>query len=63
MINMDENTTKIILAIIGIVTILVSGALISIKRIKKRESKNSISNITIKGNRNKLVGGNDNSKN
>jgi len=59
----EENTTKIILAIIAFLTVLISGALISIKKTKKRSSKNTLSNITINGSRNKVVGGDDNSRN
>ena len=61
--NFEESTTKIILAVIAFLTFLVSGAIISIKKSKKRSSKNTISNISINGDDNKIVGGDDNSNN
>lgn len=60
---MDENYTKIILAVIAVIATIVGGALISIKKSKKRTNKVNQENITIKGNKNKVVGGDDNSKN
>lgn len=59
----DENTTKIGLGIIALVTVIVSGALITIKKTKKKNTRNSISNIDISGNNSKVVGGDDNSNN
>lgn len=59
----DENTIKIVLGIIALVTVIVSGALITIKKTKKKTTRNSISNIDISGNNSKVVGGDDNSKN
>lgn len=55
----DSNSAKIIIALLSLLTVIVSGALISIKKIRKKNSKNKISNIQIKGERNKVVGGDD----
>ncbi|CAL2061989.1 hypothetical protein [Tenacibaculum sp. 190524A05c] len=59
---MEDNTTKIIIAVIALVTAIIGGALISINKSRKRNTKSSQDNITIKGNNNKVVGGDDNSK-
>ncbi|WP_196888230.1 hypothetical protein [Aureivirga sp. CE67] len=61
--NFDENTTKIIIALIAVLTIIVSGALITIKKTKKRTTKNSFTNVNVSGNDSKIVAGDDNSKN
>lgn len=61
--NLDDNTTKIILGLIALLTVIVSGALISIKKIRKRNTRNTISNVKITGNNSKVVGGDDNSRN
>lgn len=61
--NFDENATKIILGIIALLTVIVSGALITIKKTKKRTTRNTISNVDISGDNSKVVGGDDNSKN
>jgi hypothetical protein len=61
--NLDDNTTKIIIAIITVITVIMGGAFISIRKTRKNKSKNSISNINISGNNSKVVGGDDNSKN
>ncbi len=58
----DENTTKIILAIVGIVTIALGGSWIAIRKSKKRTNTVSQKNITITG-KGKVVGGDDNSIN
>jgi LPXTG-motif cell wall-anchored protein len=55
---MDDNTTKIILGVIAIITALVGGALYS----KKRRNKVKQTDIKIKGDKNRIVGGDDNSK-
>ena len=60
--NFDENTTKIVLGIIALLTVIVSGALITIKKTKKKNTRNTISNIEISGDNSKVVGGDDNSK-
>lgn len=60
---MDENTTKIIIAIVALLTAIISGALISINKSRKRSSKSSQDNIHIQGNDNKVIGGDDKSKN
>ncbi len=54
---MEENTTKIIIGIIALITALIGGALYS----KKRTNKVTQSNIKIKGKKNKIVGGDNNS--
>ena len=59
---MEEHTTEIIIAIIGLLTVIIGGALISIKKSKKRNQKSQQDNITIKGKENKIIGGDDNSK-
>ena len=61
--NLDENTTNLILAIIALLTVIVSGALITIKKTRKRNTKNTISQIHFAGSKNKVVGGDDNSTN
>lgn len=59
--SLDDNTTKIILAIIAVISILVSGAFVSIKKNKSR--KHIIKNIEVKGHNSKIVGGDDHSVN
>lgn len=59
---MEDNTTKIIIAIITLVTAIIGGALISINKSRKRNTKTKQDNIKIKGNKNKVIGGDDNSK-
>lgn len=54
---MEDNITKIILGAIALVSALIGGALYS----KKRYNKVDQSKIKIKGNKNKIVGGDDNS--
>ncbi len=54
---MEDNTTKIILGIITIIVALVGGALYS----KKRSNKVKQTKIKIKGNKNTIVGGDNNS--
>jgi glucose uptake protein GlcU len=60
---MEDNTTKIIIAVITLVTVIIGGALISINKSRKRNTKTNQRNIKIKGNQNKVIGGDDNSKN
>ena len=59
--NFDENSTKIILGLIALLTVIISGALITIKKTKKRSTRNTISNVKISGNNSKIVGSDDNS--
>lgn len=59
---MEDNTTEIIIAVIALITAIIGGALISINRSKKRNTKSSQDHIKIKGNKNKVIGGDDNSK-
>lgn len=54
--------TEIIIAVIGLLTVVVGGALISINKSKKRNQKTNQENIMIKGKKNKVIGGDDNSK-
>ena len=60
--TLDENTTKIILAIAGILTVAVGGSWIAIRKSKKRSNTVRQENITISGS-GKVVGGDDNSTN
>lgn len=60
---MEDNTTEIIIAVIALVTAIIGGAFISINKSKKRNTKSSQDNIQIKGDKNKVIGGDDNSKN
>ncbi|WP_299221250.1 hypothetical protein [uncultured Aquimarina sp.] len=59
---MEDNTTKIIIAVIALVTAIIGGALISINKSRKRNTKTNQDNIKIKGKKNKVIGGDDNSK-
>ena len=61
--NFDDNVTKIILGLITLITVIAGGALISIKKTRKSNSKKAISNVNISGHNSKVVGGDDNSKN
>lgn len=58
-----STTAQIILAIIGLLTVLAGGALISKKISKKRNTKSFQSNIKMSGTGNKVIGGDDNSAN
>tara|TARA_E500000318_G_C3448263_1_gene167778 strand:+ start:105 stop:287 length:183 start_codon:yes stop_codon:yes gene_type:complete len=60
---MEDNTVKVILAILTIIATVVGGALISIRKTKKRNTKSNQENININGDGNKIIGGDDNSKN
>ena len=59
---MEDSTIKIIIAVITLLTVIIGGALISINKSRKRNTKSSQDNIKIKGNKNKVIGGDDNSK-
>ncbi|MBU2928858.1 hypothetical protein [Winogradskyella psychrotolerans] len=59
---MEDNTTKIIIAVIALITAIIGGALISINKSRKRNTKTKQDNIKIKGDKNKVIGGDDNSK-
>jgi len=59
--NLDNNTTQIIIAIITLFAAILGGTLISKKVIQKKSSKNKISKVNIFGNNSKIVGGDDNS--
>ncbi|GGC55315.1 hypothetical protein GCM10011387_06170 [Pedobacter quisquiliarum] len=58
----DENTTKIILAVIGVVVVALGSSLITIRKIRKRNNTVRQENITITGT-GKIVGGDDKSTN
>jgi hypothetical protein len=60
--NMEDNTTKIIITIIALVAAIIGRALISINKSRKRNTKTNQDSIKIKGNKNKVIGGDDNSK-
>lgn len=60
--TMEDNTTKILIAVIALVTAIIGGTLISINKSRKRNTKTNQDNIKIKGNKNKVIGGDDNSK-
>ncbi len=58
---MEENTIKIILAIITVVATIVGGTLYYKKTTKVKKRSTTIKGISITGNDNKVIGGNDNS--
>ena len=60
--SFSENITEIILAGITLLTVILTGAFVSIKKINKSSRKNKFKNIKINGNENKIVGGDDHSK-
>ena len=60
---MEDNITKIIVGAIVLLTAIVGGKLISINKSRKRNTKTNQKNIKIKGNKNKIIGGDDSSKN
>lgn len=57
---MEEGTQKIILSVLGILVALVGGAIYS-KKVRKNKRTNQ-ENITITGDQNKVVGGDDRSR-
>ncbi len=59
---MEDNTTQIIIAVIALVTAIIGGTLISINKSRKRSTQTKQDKIKIKGNKNKVIGGDDNSK-
>lgn len=61
--DLNENSTKIILGVFALVTVIVGSAWVSKKKNKKRSSRNMVSNIKIEGDKNKIIGGDDNSTN
>jgi len=60
--GIDENTTKIILAIVALVSAILGGSLFAIKKSKNRRNNVKQENITINGS-GKVVGGDDRSRN
>ncbi|HEY0744379.1 MAG TPA: hypothetical protein VGD40_23095 [Chryseosolibacter sp.] len=60
--NLDENTTKIVVGVLVLLTAAVGGAIISIRKSKNRQTRTHQENITIGGSNNKVVGGDDNSE-
>ena len=61
--TLDENSTKIILAVAAVVAAALGGSLIAIRKSKKRNTKVHQENITVSGTGGKVVGGDDNSTN
>jgi hypothetical protein len=61
--SFDDNTTKIIASVAGVLIAIAGGALLTIKKNKSKSKKysNKQSDITITGNDNKVVGGDDKS--
>ncbi|MCT4142351.1 hypothetical protein [Elizabethkingia anophelis] len=57
---MDDNLTKVIIAVVGLFGAFVGGKLIFRSKNKKRNITQK--NITITGKGNKVIGGDDNSK-
>lgn len=57
----DVNTTNIIIAAIAAIGTACSGALIGIKINKNRSNSARMDNIKVKGKKNKVFGGDDNS--
>lgn len=55
------NSNQIIIAIITLLTTILGGALISKKISNRRVSKTSQSGITVTGDKNKVIAGDDNS--
>lgn len=60
--NLDENTTKIVLAVVAILATMLGGSVIAIKKNKRRSNNVKQENIRITGS-GKVVGGDDNSTN
>jgi photosystem II stability/assembly factor-like uncharacterized protein len=60
---MEEYYTQIIAGFIIILTTLAGGALYSKSKNKTKRTSNTLDNITITGNDNKVVGGDDKSTN
>ena len=58
----DENQTKIIIAIVGILVAIIGGSFIAVKISRKRSNNVRQENIDISGS-GKVVGGDDNSTN
>lgn len=60
--TLDDNTTKIIIAVTAVVAAALGGSLIAIRKSKKRSNSVRQDNITISGT-GKVIGGDDNSTN
>ncbi|QSB28513.1 hypothetical protein [Flavobacterium sp. CLA17] len=60
---MGDNYTQIIAGIIIILTTLAGGALYSKRKSKTKKTSNTQNNISITGNENKVIGGDDKSTN
>lgn len=60
--NLDDNTTKIILYILGIIVAIIGASFIAIKISKKRSNNVRQENIIVKGS-GKVIGGDDKSIN
>jgi LPXTG-motif cell wall-anchored protein len=61
--NFGDNTTRIIIAVVGVLTLLAGGAFISYKKNKKKTSRNSQSGIIQVGDGNRVTGEDDKSTN
>jgi hypothetical protein len=61
--DFDENIMKIIGYVIAAIVTIAGGSLLAIKISKNKKYKNTQSNITMTGNGNKVVGGDDKSTN
>jgi glucose uptake protein GlcU len=60
--DFNDNTTKIILAIIALVIAIIGGSFISIRRSKNRRNNVRQDNIDVSGDNSKVIGGDDNSR-
>jgi hypothetical protein len=58
-----SQTAQIVIAVIGLLTVIAGGAWISKTISKRRTSRSTQSGINITGDQNKVIGGDDNSKN
>lgn len=58
---MENYKIEIISGVVAIVIAIIGGSIYSVKKSKSRDTKTGQNNITVKGNKNKIVGGDDNS--
>jgi hypothetical protein len=56
-----DSKTQIILAVIALLTAIVGASFLTIKIRKKRSTQSTQKDIVIRGNKNKVIGGDDNS--
>lgn len=59
---MESSSINLLVAVITFLTAILGGAFIAIKRVKKKNQKSDQRGIQIKGDGNKIIGGDDNSK-